>query len=636
MSLLDQLVGLNLIKSKYALLVIIAVAAVILSFISYQNFTNMSDRITSIASEELRSNALIQVHDLSKILENRLQSTTTLLRTLADSPAIQNNEFQRAQSVINSRQNYTNELTDFYMWLNKDGKIVWISNMNSTAYQKYKGFDLSYRSYFTVPKNTNTAYYSSVIESNDKVPRLYISYPILSKQGPEYYNINLTKPGTFQGVAVTALLINSLGQLLKSQLFPDLKGDIGLLDNNGLILYANNQSYIGKSIFGKDSGSTMTSAFHSNSDSMNRVLKSSLQSGSCNPTDVKAEGGITNTFICAPVNVDGKHFLTIFLIAPHNLSADVSTTIDEQRHFSILIIATIAAVAIGISFIIFEWNRKLQSLVNSRTQELHNSNESLVESNKKLDIAIQQLELHDKMQKEFINVAAHELRTPIQPIIGLTEILLTRIKDNEQLNILNTVVRNSRRLHQLTEDILDITRIEGQTLRLNRVPCNINEIVKTVVEDNIARIGKSSTKKDLIIEYKTKEDQIIAEVDKGRITQVISNLIDNAIKFTLRGTINVTTEIINENSRRETLVSVKDSGAGIDPEIAQKLFSKFVTKSFTGTGLGLFISKNIIESHGGRIWAVNNDSNGGQEKGATFFFALPLPSHNCNNVTENI
>ena len=586
----------------------------------------MSDKIIDIASQEVRSNALIQAYDLSKILENRLQSTTTLLRTLADAPAIQNNEFQRAQAVINSRQNYTNELTDFYMWLDKDGKIVWISYMNSTAYQKYKGFDLSYRPYFNVPKNTDTAYYSSVIESNDRVPRLYISYPILSKQGSEYNNNNLTKPGTFQGVAVTALLINSLGQLLKSQLFPDLKSDIGLLDNNGIILYANNQSYIGKNIFGKDSESIMASAFHSNSDSIINSLKKSLQSGACNPTDVKSEDGIANTLACTPVNIEGKHFLTLFIIAPHNLSADVSTTIEEQRHFSILIIATIAAVAIGISFIIFKWNRKLQSLVNSRTQELRGSNESLVESNKRLDLANRQLELHDKMQKEFINVAAHELRTPIQPIIGLTEILQSKIKDNEQLNILNMLVRNSKRLHQLTEDILDVTRIEGHTFRLNRSPYDINDILKTFVEDNIAQIEKNRDKHDVNIEYKSKEDKIIAEVDKGRISQVISNLLSNAIKFTPNGTINVTTEIINGTSGREALVSVKDSGAGIDPEIAQKLFSKFVTKSFSGTGLGLFISKNIIEAHGGRIWAINNGSQGREEKGATFFFTLPVSS----------
>jgi signal transduction histidine kinase len=627
------LTRLELLKRKETLFIIIAVLAVIVSVISYQNFTNMSDRIINIASEEVRSNALIQVYDLSKILENRLQSTTILLRTLADAPAIQNNEFQRAQSVINSRQNYTNELTDFYMWLDKDGKIVWISNMNSTAYQKYKGFDLSYRPYYTVPKNTDTAYYSSVIESNDRVPRLYISYPILTKQGSEYSNNNLTKPGTFQGVAVTALLINSLGQFLKSQLFPDLKSDIGLLDNNGIILYANNRSYIGKSIFGKDSESVMASAFHSNSDSINKVLKSSLQQGSCNPTDVKSEGGITNTLTCAPVRVDRKHFLTLFIITPHNLSSNVSTAIDEQRHFSILFIVTIAAVATGISFFIFKWNRKLRSLVNSRTQELRRSNQSLIESNqsliesnKKLDLANRQLELHDKMQKEFINVAAHEMRTPIQPILGLTEILQSKIKDKEQLTILNIVVRNSKRLYRLVEDILDVTRIEGHALRLIRKPCNINDIVKTVVEDNLAQIEKSRTKHDLTIGYKSKEDKIIAEVDRGRISQVISNLIVNAIKFTPSGTINVTTEIINETSRAEALVSVKDSGIGIDPEITQKLFSKFVTKSFSGTGLGLFISKSIIEAHGGRIWAANNNSYGRKEKGATFLFTLPLSS----------
>jgi signal transduction histidine kinase len=587
----------------------------------------MSDRIINIAAEEIRSNARIQAFDLSKILENRLQSTTTLLQTLADSPAIQNNEFQRAQAVINSRQNYTNELTDFYMWLDKDGKIVWISNMNSTAYIEYKGFDLSYRPYYIVPKNSNTAFYSSVIESNDKVPRLYISYPILSKQGLEYNNNNLTKPGTFQGVAVTALLINSLGQLLKSQLFPDLKSDIGLLDSNGTILYANDQSYIGKNIFEKNSRLIMASVFHSDSDSINKVLKSSLQSGSCSPTDIKSEGGRTSTLTCALVNINGKHFLTLFIIAPHNLSANVSTAIDEQRYFSIFIIATIAAVAIGISFIIFKWNSKLQSLVNSRTQELRNSNKSLVESNKRLDLANRQLELHDKMQKEFINVAAHELRTPIQPIIGLTEILQSKIKDNDQLNILNTVVRNSRRLHQLTEDILDVTRIEGHTLRFNREPCNINDIVKAVVEDYVAQIEKGRTKHELVIEYKSKGDNIIADVDKGRISQVVSNLINNAIKFTSNGTITVTTEIINKTSSKEALVSVKDSGIGIDPEITQKLFSKFVTKSFSGTGLGLFISKNIIEAHGGRIWAVNNNSDGREEKGATFYFTLPLATH---------
>ena len=603
--------GLQLLKNKYVLFIIIAATAIILSVVSYQNFTNISDNIINIASEEIRSNALIQIYDLSKILENHLQSTTTLLQTLADAPAIQNNEFQRSQAIINSRQNYTNDLTDFYMWLNKDGKIVWISNMNSTAYQKYKGFDLSYRPYYTVPKNTNTAYYSSVIESNDKVPRLYISYPILSKQGPEYNNNNLTKPGTFQGVAVTALLINSLGQLLKSQLFPDLISDIGLLDNNGIILYAANQSYIGKDIFGKESQSIMASAFHSTSDSINKLVKSSIQSGSCDPTDVKSEDRV-NTLACAPVNVNGKHFLTLFIITPHNLAANVSTAINEQRNFSIFIIITIAAVATGIAFIILKWNRRLQRLVNSRTQELSKSNESLIESNKKLDSTNKQLELHDKMQKEFINVAAHELRTPIQPILGLSQVLQSKIKDNEQHVLVDVISRNAKRLQHLTEDILDVTRIESQLLQLNKEKFNLNEVIMSVLADYESLIKRI---KDVKVSFISKGDFLV-EADKGRLNQVISNLLDNAIKFTQKGSIAISSERKDDN----VIVSIKDTGIGIDQEIMPRLFSKFASKSFTGTGLGLFISKSIIEAHGGRIWAENNSDG----KGATFTFSLPL------------
>ena len=170
-------------KRSIILLTAIAALAVILSIISYQYSSSTSNDIVDIASQEIRSNARIAVHDLSQILTNRLQTTTVLLQTLADGPALQNNEYQRAQLIINDRQNHTSDLTDFYMWLDQNGKIVWISNINATTYQKYKGFDLSYRPYFTVPRDTHTPYYSSLIESNDNVPRLYISYPILSKAG---------------------------------------------------------------------------------------------------------------------------------------------------------------------------------------------------------------------------------------------------------------------------------------------------------------------------------------------------------------------------------------------------------------------------------------------------------------------
>jgi hypothetical protein len=156
-------------KNILVLIAIIAAVAIILSVFSYQYSTSTSWQNVDIATHEIRSNAMIQAHDFAQILANRLESVTPLLETLAEAPSMQNNEFERSQMIISQRQNSTADLTDFYMWLDQDGKIIWISNMNSTTYQQYKGFDLSYRPYFTVPKDTHIPYYSSTIDSNDRI-----------------------------------------------------------------------------------------------------------------------------------------------------------------------------------------------------------------------------------------------------------------------------------------------------------------------------------------------------------------------------------------------------------------------------------------------------------------------------------
>jgi nitrogen-specific signal transduction histidine kinase len=231
------------------------------------------------------------------------------------------------------------------------------------------------------------------------------------------------------------------------------------------------------------------------------------------------------------------------------------------------------------------------------------------------------LKVHDKMQKDFINIAAHELRTPIQPILGLTEAVLSKSKDETQKELLEVVVRNAKRLGTLIENILDVTRIENQSLNLQKERLDINMIILNILEEYESRDKKS--KDDLKIVF-TPKDNFIVEADKGRVTQVISNLMNNAIKFTPKGTITVTTKKKEENN--EIIVSIKDTGSGIDPEIMPKLFSKFATKSQTGTGLGLFVSQNIVEAHGGKIWAENNKDG----RGCTFSFSLPLT--NSNNI----
>ena len=226
----------------------------------------------------------------------------------------------------------------------------------------------------------------------------------------------------------------------------------------------------------------------------------------------------------------------------------------------------------------------------------------------------EQVKLHDKIQKEFIDIAAHELRTPIQPILGLSEILKSKITNKNECELIDAIARNAKRLHRLTEDILDVTKIESQSLQLHKEKFNLNDVITSVLADYEGVISRTKDVKVSVIS----NGDIPIEADKGRLNQVISNLLNNAFKFTQKGSIVISSQI--KDNDNNVIVFVKDTGVGIDQGIMSRLFSKFASKSFTGTGIGLFISKSIIESHGGRIWAENNPDG----KGATFSFALPL------------
>jgi nitrogen-specific signal transduction histidine kinase len=225
----------------------------------------------------------------------------------------------------------------------------------------------------------------------------------------------------------------------------------------------------------------------------------------------------------------------------------------------------------------------------------------------------ERLKIHDKMQEEFINIAAHELRTPIQPLLFNSESLKRIMPDEERISI---IIRNAKKLQTLANNILDITRIESQSLQLKKERVNLTEVLLHSIKDIKNQILDSGKIK---VVYDLKEDFFV-EADKERITQVISNLLSNAIKFTKEGSISITEQM---NNNKEVVVNVHDTGSGIDPEIMPRLFTKFATKSDTGTGLGLFISKSIVEAHGGRIWAENNNDGKG---GATFTLSLPLLS----------
>jgi signal transduction histidine kinase len=227
----------------------------------------------------------------------------------------------------------------------------------------------------------------------------------------------------------------------------------------------------------------------------------------------------------------------------------------------------------------------------------------------------------DKMKDEFVNIAAHELRTPIQPILGLSEIIRPKV-NTEDRGYVDVIIRNARRLQRLTEEILDVTKIESQSLKLKKDEFNLNDVIVNCINDitmNRQFNNNDKVKKQNIL---YEPNDILLKADRGRVSQVISNLLSNAAKFTPEGTISIVSDLNDnqDNKNDEAIINVKDNGQGIDPDMLPKLFSKFATKSYSGTGLGLYISKSIVEAHGGRIWAENNPDG----KGATFSFSLPI------------
>jgi two-component system sensor histidine kinase VicK len=240
-----------------------------------------------------------------------------------------------------------------------------------------------------------------------------------------------------------------------------------------------------------------------------------------------------------------------------------------------------------------------------------------------------QAELFEKMkevellEKDFVNIAAHELRNPIQPIIGFSELLYAKIDNHEHRRLLDEVILNAKRLERLARLMLDVTRIENNSLVLTREAVDASKVLNDIVdsynhklkEKNMEIINENT--KMIIIQNGIKN--INVTIDKVRITQVFCNILDNAISFTHQGIIRVILRKEKQDGQNFLIINVKDMGPGIDSEILSKLFTKFASKSDMGTGLGLFISKGIVEAHGGKIWAENN-----RDRGATFSFSLPI------------
>jgi signal transduction histidine kinase len=309
----------------------------------------------------------------------------------------------------------------------------------------------------------------------------------------------------------------------------------------------------------------------------------------------------------APVFFQGEQVMSVAITTPTaGLYAAVEGVMFIQKIQTVLMLAAVVgAVSILIVFLA-KWNKSLDAKVKERTAELEKANA--------------QLEEHDKMQKEFINIAAHELRTPVQPLLGIADILDQELEKTGRIEFgrpeFEMLKRNARRLERLSSDILQVSRIESQRLSLQKEVVNLREKITNVVADAQSFIPDPANVRIAVEPF---DENLTVIADKPKLFEVLSNLIRNAIKFTKEGTITIGVDVQKSEGAGMVSISVKDTGTGIDPQIMPRLFTKFVSRSESGTGLGLFISKSIVEAHGGKIWAENNKHG----NGATFTFTIP-------------
>jgi signal transduction histidine kinase len=604
----------NLLQ-KFTMKRIVIFFALIIISISFTLFFYFQQQSENRIKNTIFEQQLKEQTDKTKAIAENIKSNLFLIKAslqgLAYSIYLQEGDFvsNNTHNLMENRFRQINEITpiDRLILLDKNG----IAKMNivSKGQKQYIGENFSGRELVQLTKKTLSSVLSNGYVGNDGKIKIGISYPIILNNTEKKY-IGLV------GVIIpVSNFFKHFGNIydINSQY-------LSVIDGKAVQLIHPLQSLIGLPFFGNKSQNIT-----GHNELLNNMAKSVMSGNPSSVIYAFNNGERLNTGYPIAVDKNAISRYSLFIITPTSSiysKINVGISMERSEMFS-LIVGFTAAIMILIIFLI-RWNSSLDKEVKRRTSELEESNKQLSITNTKLEAGNDQLKVHDTIQKEFINIAAHEFRTPLQPILGLSELVRNKINDKEEKELLDVVIKNTKRLKNLTESILDITRFESNTVHLHKEEFNLDELIQTIITEFKNSLTDS---KKIKFEYKNNNiDPLIVYADKNRISQVISNLINNSIKFIKKeGTIFIDIENRKRNGNNINeivLVKIKDTGSGIDNEILPNLFKKFTTKSFRGTGLGLYICKSIIEAHGGKIWAENNDDG----IGATLSFYLYLKS----------
>lgn len=624
----------RLSKSVGFLLAITIILLIVISITSYQLFKDNSTKTNIIATESIKENAKILIKQLDESLENKIEIIFSILTLISNSPVIKSDSVV-TMNLLESAQNSTKDLTAYYGWSDFDGKIKLTTGFEDRqTYEKFIGKNVSFIEQFQNIKKTLLPEFTPIIQSLIKVPTLFIVHPIIvtNSEGnfskiildlfPKYNAQNLfeslkslermEKPISskhFEGTVYAGINVSSMVDLLGNQVSPRSKSSISLLDENGNIIYSDYKG-LDTIIFDfKESNDLIKTQFNEENQILLSQIKGKIISGKTESLDISYVNGSKFTISYTPITINNKDVFYLVLDTPHVFAREVDSLISQQQNSAIGFIILTSVIGLLVIILLNLLNYKLKKTVSERTQELK--------------MAVKNLEENNQIQKEFINVAAHELRTPTQSIAGYCE-MIELFPENIN-KYLEPIKRNVERLSILINNILDVTRIESKNFRLERSYFDINIKINNVIKDIKLNYNFDRNKSiEIVFNSSSKPNMIFA--DKTKMYQAINNLLTNAIKFTDKGKITITLENKLINNKKYVVVKIKDMGKGIDQEILHKMFDKFTTKSDTGTGLGLYITKKIIEMHGGTLKGYNNVD----EIGATFEFTIPIEKEDRN------
>jgi signal transduction histidine kinase len=622
---------------------VLAVILIIISsyamFFYFQRQTH--EQLNSQLFEEQKERQQGSTQQIANHIGSDLTLILSILDGISNSKYLQEGEFysQEIKQLATEKYAQMSDRVDSLFILNSEDIVVGgagnLTSGRSTIAPV--GNDLSFRPWVRETRDTSKPVFSEGFEHLGEY-RVIITNPVINRETKQYLGL--------VGVSIpTVRFFGHYGNVydVNSQF-------LAAFDSKGTILAVGaNPSIVGLNFFGDVVQNNV------NHDPTLYKHTSELLQGVAGYAVYDAGSG-ARLSTSTPIYVAGSPTYFLQVATPtESIYSQIDPIITrESERLTLFLAGPTGASAILIVFLLL-WNSSLGKEVKKRTGELQ-------DSNRLLGVTNEQLRERDRMQNEFINIAAHEMRTPIQPILGLSEIILEKLlkvakqlqkeegedaivykqqqlQDSSRLPtrpnsifrssislsvekiipMIEIISRNAKRLEKLTNNLLDVTRMENnKSLELSKEIFPIDSVIRDCIIDASQHIGNKNIKFSYVPANKDQQQITTIKADRTRIAQVLMNLLDNSINSSQEGVISVATTI--DHDANTMTLSVKDPGSGINPDITPRLFSKFATASEKGTGLGLYISKKIVEAHGGKIWADNNKDG----EGATFAFTIPM------------